>query len=59
MEVEDRTAEGGTRVIRGEETAGAHGGFIDLADGGRVPFHKVRRVRSRGRVVYAAPRKRG
>jgi uncharacterized protein (UPF0248 family) len=56
IEVEDRVAVGGTRRIVGTEVAGAHGGFIDLVDGGRVPFHKVRRVLSGPRVVYLGTR---
>lgn len=52
VEVEDRTARGGTRIVPGGEVRGAHGGFIDLKDGSRIPFHRVRMVRSAGRIVY-------
>ena len=52
IEVEDRAVEGGTREIRGDEVAGAHGGFIDLVGGGRVPFHRVRAVRRRSERLY-------
>jgi uncharacterized protein (UPF0248 family) len=50
--VADRTIEGGERALSGAEVAGAGGGFVDLKDGGRVPFHRVLQVRSKGRVVY-------
>lgn len=52
VEVEDRSSRGGTRVVPGPEIRGAHGGFIDLKDGSRIPFHRVRLVRSQGRIVY-------
>ncbi len=55
IEVEDRIAAGGARTIYGNEVTGAHGGFIDLEGGGRVPFHKVRRVLSGARVLYTRP----
>jgi uncharacterized protein (UPF0248 family) len=64
--VADRMAEGGVRVVGGAEIAGARGGFVDLRDGGRIPFHRVLSVRSRGSVVYErarasapSPRRRG
>ena len=55
VEVADRTAKGGSRVLKGGEISGASGGFLDLDDGGRVPFHRVREVRSRGEVLYSRP----
>ena len=55
--VEDRSALGGSRLVAGAEIRGASGGFIDLVDGGRIPFHRVREVRSAGKVVYRPPAK--
>lgn len=55
VEVADRFAVGGVRTIRGPEISGASGGFLELKDGGRVPLHRVRAVRSRGTVTYHRP----
>ena len=55
VEVANRSSASGRRTIAGSELAGAGGGFIDLKDGGRIPMHKVERVRSRGVVVWARP----
>lgn len=52
VDVEDRAVAGGARTIRGTEIGGASGGFIDLVDGGRIPFHRVREVRSSGQAGY-------
>lgn len=53
IEVEDRSVAGGRRTWLGAEVKGASGGFIDLVGGGRIPFHRVRKVTSKGAVVYA------
>ena len=50
--VADRAELSGDRRLPGEEIMGASGGFIELRDGARVPFHKVRAVRSKGKLVY-------
>ena len=52
LDVEDRAAAGGMRTVGGREVQGASGGFIDLVGGGRIPFHRVREVRSSGKAVY-------
>lgn len=55
VEVEDRAVERGSRPLSGADIAGASGGFIEMADGGRIPFHKVRRVKDKERVLYDRP----
>lgn len=55
VEVADRLAPSGVRVVSGKEIVAARGGFLELQDGASVPFHKVRKMTSRGRVVYKRP----
>lgn len=52
IEVEDRVVASGLRTVKGIEVAGASGGFLDMVDGGRIPFHRVRAVRSAGKEIY-------
>jgi uncharacterized protein (UPF0248 family) len=52
FEVADRAVAGGCRALGGSGIAGASGGFIELRGGGRIPFHKVRRVTRARDVLY-------
>jgi uncharacterized protein (UPF0248 family) len=52
VEVDDRSVVGGSRLVPGKEIAGASGGFIDMKDGGRIPFHKVRCVTDKTGALY-------
>jgi uncharacterized protein (UPF0248 family) len=52
IEVADRMAPSGVRTVSGEEIVAARGGFLEMRDGASVPFHKVRRMTSRGKTVY-------
>jgi uncharacterized protein (UPF0248 family) len=52
VEVADRKTASGVRVLNGEQILAARGGFLELRDGGSVPYHKVRRMTSRGSVRY-------
>lgn len=52
VEVADRRTASGVRVLSGEEILGARRGFLELRDGGSVPFHRIRKMSARGRVLY-------
>jgi len=55
VEVADRQAPSGARVLSGREVVAARGGFLELRDGASIPYHKVRKMTSRGRVLYERP----
>ena len=59
IDVDDRLSERGERTLAGSQVRGASGGFLEMADGGRIPFHRVARVRSGTAIVYERPASSG